>query len=74
MNGPLETAWVRFGDRQKPIQAGFVAIITRCAVASSEQAANPLFLRALLEELRVFGTHERLDERIDYYTSRAQWR
>jgi len=36
-------------------------------IAASEQAANPLFLRALLEELRVFGAHERLDERIDYY-------
>ncbi|MBT6153667.1 MAG: DUF4062 domain-containing protein, partial [Planctomycetaceae bacterium] len=36
-------------------------------IAGCEQAANPLFLRALLEELRVFGTHERLDERIDYY-------
>jgi hypothetical protein len=36
-------------------------------LASAEQTANPLFLRALLEELRVFGVHERLDERIAYY-------
>lgn len=36
-------------------------------IAGCEQAANPLFLRALLEELRVFGNHEQLDERIDYY-------
>lgn len=36
-------------------------------IAEAAPAANPLFLRALLEELRVFGTHERLDERIDRY-------
>ena len=36
-------------------------------IADCQQASNPLFLRALLEELRVFGTHERLDERIGYY-------
>jgi hypothetical protein len=28
---------------------------------------NPLFLRVLLDELRVFGSHERLDKRIDDY-------
>ncbi|MFQ5642416.1 MAG: tetratricopeptide repeat protein [Thiogranum sp.] len=36
-------------------------------IAVSEQAENPLYLRALLEELRVYGEHESLDERIDYY-------
>jgi hypothetical protein len=36
-------------------------------LAAAEQSANPLFLRALLEELRVFGVHEKLDERIAYY-------
>ncbi len=36
-------------------------------IASAEQAANPLFLRALLEELRVFGVHEKLDDRVAYY-------
>jgi tetratricopeptide (TPR) repeat protein len=40
-------------------------------LASAEQTANPLFLRALLEELRVFGAHERLDERIAYYLGAA---
>jgi nephrocystin-3 len=40
-------------------------------IAACQQAANPLFLRALLEELRVFGVHERLDERIDYYLRAA---
>jgi tetratricopeptide (TPR) repeat protein len=38
-------------------------------VAAAEQSANPLYLRALLEELRVFGAHERLDERITHYLS-----
>ncbi len=36
-------------------------------IISANQTANPLFLRALLEELRVFGTHEQLDWCIGYY-------
>lgn len=36
-------------------------------IVTSPQSANPLFLRTLLEELRVFGVHELLDQRIDYY-------
>lgn len=36
-------------------------------VASAEQASNPLYLRTLLEELRVFGIHEELDNRISNY-------
>jgi len=36
-------------------------------IASAPQAANPLYLRALLEELRIFGSYEKLDERIDHY-------
>ncbi len=36
-------------------------------IVSEPQAANPLYLRALLEELRVFGVHEELDARIDHY-------
>jgi tetratricopeptide (TPR) repeat protein len=37
----------------------------RLAVAA--RTANPLYLRALLDELRLFGIHERLDDRIDHY-------
>ena len=34
--------------------------------------SNPLFLRTLGEELRIFGVHEQLEERLDYYlTSQA---
>ena len=36
-------------------------------IAASEQTANPLYLKALLEELRVFGKYEELERRIGYY-------
>ena len=36
-------------------------------ISQSPQSSNPLFLRALLEELRVFGVHEHLDDRIAHY-------
>lgn len=35
-------------------------------IVAAPQSTNPLYLRALLEELRLFGQHERLDERISY--------
>jgi tetratricopeptide (TPR) repeat protein len=37
------------------------------AIVAAGPTANPLYLRALLEELRLFGVHERLDERLAYY-------
>ena len=40
-------------------------------IVQSEATANPLYLRALLEELRVFGVHERLDEHLAYYLAAA---
>ena len=36
-------------------------------IAAAPQSANPLYLRALLDELRVFGAHEQLEVRIAYY-------
>ncbi|MCL0058864.1 DUF4062 domain-containing protein, partial [Dehalococcoidia bacterium] len=36
-------------------------------IANVKQTTNPLYLQALLEELRLFGRHEQLDERISYY-------
>jgi len=36
-------------------------------IASAPQSSNPLFVRALLDELRVFGIHELLDQRISHY-------
>ncbi len=41
----------------------------RGRIASAAQCANPLYLRALLDELRVWGEHETLGERIDHYLS-----
>lgn len=36
-------------------------------IVSAGQTANPLYLRALLDELVVFGVHEELDVRINHY-------
>lgn len=36
-------------------------------IAASPAAANPLYLKVLLDELRVTGTHEQLDRHIDDY-------
>ena len=36
-------------------------------IASAPQASNPLFLRALLEELRLYGDHKTLNECVEYY-------
>lgn len=36
-------------------------------IITAEQTHRPLFLRSLLEELRIFGIHEHLDDKIAYY-------
>lgn len=36
-------------------------------LASAPAAANPLYLKILLDDLRVTGTHDRLDQRVDDY-------
>ncbi|MCK4824413.1 DUF4062 domain-containing protein, partial [bacterium] len=36
-------------------------------VVSSSQTSNPLFLRSLLEELRVYGDHFTLGQKLEYY-------
>jgi nephrocystin-3 len=38
-------------------------------ITASPQAHNALYLRAVLDELRQFGVHERLAERAEYYLS-----
>jgi hypothetical protein len=38
-------------------------------LASAAPAANPLYLKILLDDLRVTGTYERLDERLKEYLS-----
>jgi hypothetical protein len=49
----------RYGKTLEP------ALIAR--LTSAEQTGNPLFLQTVLDELRVFGVHERLREREEYY-------
>jgi len=41
-------------------------------IAAAPAAANPLYLRALLDELRLWGEHERLDERIEHYLAAVE--
>jgi tetratricopeptide (TPR) repeat protein len=36
-------------------------------IVAEPQSANPLYLRVLIDELRVFGIHEQLDQRIRHY-------
>jgi len=36
-------------------------------IASASQTENPLYLKVLLEELRVFGSHAELDKQIEHY-------
>lgn len=36
-------------------------------IAAESQSANPLYLTTLLNELRLFGNHEELDQRIGWY-------
>ncbi len=40
-------------------------------IIAAPQTDNPLYLRVLLEELRIFGSHEKLDTEIGYYLSAA---
>ncbi len=40
-------------------------------IVSAPQTANPLYLRVLLDELRVFGSHQELDDRISFYLAAA---
>jgi tetratricopeptide (TPR) repeat protein len=69
----LEVEPLESDERRELIEAYLAQFARRLSaervgrIASAPQAANPLYLRALLEELRVFGVHERLDERINHY-------
>ena len=46
-----------------------LAVPTRELLVASPQAGNPQFLTTILEELRLFGEHEKLVERIQHYLS-----
>jgi Domain of unknown function (DUF4062)/MalT-like TPR region/NACHT domain len=65
------------GERAELI-ASWLASISRklsaaeaARIAAAQQCANPLYLRALLEELRLHGEKETLPERISYYLEAA---
>jgi tetratricopeptide (TPR) repeat protein len=67
--GPLSEA-----ERRALIEAyihekhgGRLAVSDATAIASAPHTGNPLYLRTLLEELRVFGIHEQLPARIGHY-------
>ena len=69
----LEVGTLNQNERQHLI-ADYLAQYTKklspqhvSRIAAATAAGNPLFLRALLEELRVYGEHETLSERIEYY-------
>jgi nephrocystin-3 len=71
----MEVAPLRAPERKKLI-GDYLAQYTKkldaqqiAKIAGARPTGNPLYLRALLEELRVFGEHERLEERIDHYLS-----
>jgi tetratricopeptide (TPR) repeat protein len=54
----------------KQFLAGFGKSLSpqqRNKIADNEKTANPLFLRTLLEELRIFGLFEQLDQQISLY-------
>jgi len=43
----------------------------RLLITRNKKSTNPLFLRTVLEELRIFGSHEELDDRIVHYMNSA---
>lgn len=63
-------------DERSRLIVGYLAQYTKTLsparvqrIATASQTANPLYLRALLEELRVWGDHLTLDQRIEHYLS-----
>jgi len=63
-------------DQRRRLIAGYLLQFTKrlnegriARIADAPQSANPLYLRVLLEELRVFGDNQRIDQQIDDYLS-----
>jgi WD40 repeat protein len=55
----IEDHWAKYRKAVTPEQKALILAHPLCG--------NPLFLRTLLEELRVFGVHEELDRRLQHY-------
>lgn len=51
-----------FGQYRKTLSGAHTA-----RIASAPQTANPLYLRVLLDELRILGIHEQIGRRIEHY-------
>ena len=65
-------------DERRRMIAGYLARFGKtldehrlARLAAGAPAANPLYLKILLDELRVTGTHDRLDERLTDYLAAA---
>ena len=65
-------------DERRRMIAGYLARFGKtldehrlARLAAAATAANPLYLKILLDELRVTGTHDRLDERLTDYLAAA---
>ena len=61
-------------EERKQLIQEYLALFTKALspahterIASAAQCRNPLFLHVLLDELRLFGVHEQLSERIEVY-------
>jgi len=61
-------------EERKQLIREYLALFTKAlsptlsdAIAEASQCQNPLFLRVLLDELRLIGKHEQLGERIQWY-------
>lgn len=69
----LTVAQLELEERERLIDiylAGFTKTISRDLrqlIAASAPCANPLFLRALLDELRLWGEHETLRNQVEHY-------
>jgi hypothetical protein len=46
--------------------------LTKYRICKEPQTANPLYLRCLLEEMRVFGVFEEVDQLLEHYLRARQ--
>jgi tetratricopeptide (TPR) repeat protein len=71
----LELASLRLDERERLIAdylAQYAKTLARSQVAmvtAAPMAGNPLFLTALLEELRIWGSHTTLEDQLQHYLS-----
>lgn len=73
-NTPFLTVDALLPEEREQLIKKYLALFTKTLdaantgrIASAPQSKNPLFLRVLLDELRLVGMHERLNEQIELY-------